>query len=62
MSQYRPVHQAGRLPILSRGVRPGEVQSALSLARAAGLRNLLVDGRPAEPAIAHPPGSATVRR
>ncbi len=62
MSQYRPVHEASRLPVVSRTVRSDEVQSAVVLARAAGLRNLLVDGRRVEPVIAHPPRRATVCR
>jgi putative pyruvate formate lyase activating enzyme len=45
MSQYRPLHQASRLPIVSRTVRADEVQRAVKLARSAGLRNVLVDGR-----------------
>ena len=61
MSQYRPVFQASLLPVLSRAVQPAEVQSAVSLARSAGLRNLLVDGRPLAPSIAHPHPIATVR-
>jgi putative pyruvate formate lyase activating enzyme len=60
MSQYRPVHEARLLPVLSRAVQPVEVQAAVTLARAAGLRNLLVDGRPPQPAIAHPLRGATV--
>ena len=44
LSQYRPVHEASRFPVLSRTVRPEEVQRAAGLARAAGLRNVLVNG------------------
>jgi putative pyruvate formate lyase activating enzyme len=47
MSQYRPVHRAARFPVLSRGVSPEEVGAAVAAARAAGLRRVLVDGRPA---------------
>jgi putative pyruvate formate lyase activating enzyme len=46
LSQYRPVYQARLFPVLSRGVRKGEVQRALDAARAAGLEHVLVDGRP----------------
>jgi len=46
LSQYRPVHEAQRFPIIARTVRPDEVQAALRAAQAAGLRNVLVDGRP----------------
>lgn len=46
MSQYRPVHCAARFPVLSRGVSPEEVRAAVAAARAAGLRRVLVDGRP----------------
>jgi putative pyruvate formate lyase activating enzyme len=49
LSQYRPVHEAARFPVLSRAVRPGEVSRAVEAARAAGLRHVLVDGRPAPP-------------
>ncbi len=45
LSQYRPVHEAERFPILARTVLIGEVRSAIGAAQAAGLRNLLVDGR-----------------
>ena len=45
LSQYRPVHEARLFPVLSRTVRPDEVQRAARLARDAGLRNVLVDGR-----------------
>lgn len=55
MSQYRPVFEASRLPVLSRATRGEEVQAAVELGRAAGLRNLLVDGRPLDAAIAHLP-------
>jgi putative pyruvate formate lyase activating enzyme len=45
LSQYRPVHEAQRFPIVARTVRPAEMLSAMDAARAAGLRNVLVDGR-----------------
>ncbi len=61
MSQYRPVYQASLFPILARAAQPAEVQSALLLARRAGLRNLLMDGRPLELSIAQPDLIATVR-
>ena len=60
LSQYRPVHEARLLPVIARAVRPDEVRSAAALARAAGLRNLLIDGRAAGSAIADPPRGATV--
>jgi putative pyruvate formate lyase activating enzyme len=47
MSQYRPVYHAARFPIISRGVLPDEVREAVRAARAAGLRQVWVDGRPA---------------
>jgi putative pyruvate formate lyase activating enzyme len=47
LSQYRPVHEAQRFPILARTVRPAEVRAAVDAALAAGLRNVLVDGQPA---------------
>jgi uncharacterized Fe-S radical SAM superfamily protein PflX len=46
LSQYRPVHEALRFPVLGRPVHPREAQSALDAAFRAGLRNLLLDGRP----------------
>src|SRR6267142_212972 len=56
LSQYRPVHQALRFPIVARTVRADEVGSAVDAALAAGLRNLLVDGcrqtASREPAVA----------
>lgn len=47
MSQYRPLHEARRFPVIARRPRPEEVQGALDAARAAGLVHLLLDGRPA---------------
>jgi uncharacterized Fe-S radical SAM superfamily protein PflX len=47
MSQYRPVYRASRFPVIARGVRPEEVRLAVDAARSAGLRRLLVDGKPA---------------
>ena len=47
LSQYRPVYRASRFPVIARGVRPEEVQLAVDAARSAGLRRLLVDGKPA---------------
>jgi putative pyruvate formate lyase activating enzyme len=44
LSQYRPAFEARRFPMLARGVRADEVQRVLEAARAAGLRNVLVDG------------------
>jgi putative pyruvate formate lyase activating enzyme len=46
LSQYRPVHEADRFPIVARTVRRAEMAAAIEAACAAGLRNLLVDGRP----------------
>ena len=46
MSQYRPLYRATRFPLISRVVRPDEVRAAVEAARAAGLRNVLLDGRP----------------
>jgi putative pyruvate formate lyase activating enzyme len=46
LSQYRPAFEARRFPVLARGVRPDEVQRVIEAAVAAGLSNLLVDGRP----------------
>lgn len=47
MSQYRPLFHASRFPVITRGVTSEEVQQAVAAARAAGLRDLMVDGRPA---------------
>jgi putative pyruvate formate lyase activating enzyme len=47
MSQYRPVFHASRFPVIARGVNVREVRAAVDAARAAGLRSILVDGRPA---------------
>jgi len=49
LSQYRPVHEAQRFPIVARTVRPDEVRFAVDAALAAGLRNVLVDGRRGAP-------------
>ena len=46
MSQYRPVYRAGRFPVIGRGVSHAEVRAALDFARAAGLQQVLLDGRP----------------
>jgi putative pyruvate formate lyase activating enzyme len=46
LSQYHPVHEAQRFPIIARIVRPAEVREAVDAALAAGLRNVLVDGQP----------------
>jgi len=48
MSQYRPVARASRFPVISRGVTGAEIEDAVRAARAAGLRRVLVDGRPLE--------------
>ena len=45
LSQYRPVHEAQRFPIVARTVHPDEVREALRAATAAGLCNVLVDGQ-----------------
>jgi putative pyruvate formate lyase activating enzyme len=45
LSQYRPVHEAQRFPVIARTVRSAEIAAAVEAGRAAGLRNLLVDGR-----------------
>jgi len=47
LSQYRPVHRAASFPVIARGVGPAEVSAAVTAARAAGLRRVLVDGLPA---------------
>jgi putative pyruvate formate lyase activating enzyme len=47
LSQYRPVHEARRFPVVARTVRAGEVRAAVDAALSAGLRNVLVDGCPA---------------
>ena len=44
LSQYRPLHEASRFPLVSRAVRPDEVASAVAAARSAGLRQVLLDG------------------
>jgi len=48
LSQYRPVHEAERFPVVARTVRGEEVAEAVDAARAAGLGSILVDGRPWE--------------
>jgi putative pyruvate formate lyase activating enzyme len=55
LSQYRPVYQAQRFPIVARTARRDEVSAAVDAASAAGLRNILVDGRP----WLHPQASAS---
>jgi putative pyruvate formate lyase activating enzyme len=47
LSQYRPAYRAGRFPVIARGVTLEEVSAAVEAARSAGLRNILVDGKPA---------------
>ena len=47
LSQYRPVHEAKLLPLVARRPLKAEVDAALSAAAGAGLRNVLLDGRPA---------------
>jgi len=47
LSQYRPVYRASRFPVVARGVTAAEMRTALDAARAAGLRNVLVDGKAA---------------
>jgi putative pyruvate formate lyase activating enzyme len=47
LSQYRPVHEAQRFPVVARTVRPDEVRAAVHAAFSAGLRKVLVDGWPA---------------
>jgi len=44
LSQYRPVHEAQRFPIVARTVRADEVRAAVDAAQRAGLRHILVDG------------------
>jgi uncharacterized Fe-S radical SAM superfamily protein PflX len=46
LSQYRPVFHASRFPVIARGVSAPELRAAVDAARAAGLRHVLVDGRP----------------
>ncbi len=46
LSQYRPVFHASRFPVIARGVSAPEMRAAVDAARAAGLRHVLVDGRP----------------
>jgi len=46
LSQYRPAFRAGRFPLIARGVTAEEVAAAVRAARASGLRNVLVDGKP----------------
>jgi putative pyruvate formate lyase activating enzyme len=45
LSQYRPVHEAQRFQVIARRVRADEMTAAAGAARAAGIRNILVDGR-----------------
>ena len=46
MSQYRPLHEARGLPVIGRRPTRAEVEEAIAAGRAAGLRNLLLDGKP----------------
>jgi putative pyruvate formate lyase activating enzyme len=46
LSQYRPVHEAHRFPVVARTVRHDEMGEAVEAARTAGLRNILLDGAP----------------
>jgi putative pyruvate formate lyase activating enzyme len=54
LSQYRPVFHASRFPVIARGVNADEVRATVAAARAAGLRTILVDGRPAGPQARSP--------
>jgi len=47
LSQYRPLYRASRFPLIARGVTAEEVFATVALARAAGLRDVMVDGKPA---------------
>ena len=46
LSQYRPLYRASRFPVVARTVTQTEVAATVDAALSAGLRNLLVDGRP----------------
>src|SRR5207237_9579288 len=46
LSQYRPLYRASRFPVIARGVTDREVSGAIEAARSAGLRHILMDGRP----------------
>ena len=46
LSQYRPLYRASRFPVIARGVTGQELAGAVEAARSAGLRNILMDGRP----------------
>ena len=46
LSQYRPVHEAQRFPVVARTVRANEVRAAVDAAHRAGLTSVLVDGCP----------------
>jgi putative pyruvate formate lyase activating enzyme len=48
LSQYRPVHEASRFPIVARTVATAEVEATVRAAHAAGLHDILVDGRAAQ--------------
>ena len=48
LSQYRPVHHASRFPVIARVASPAEVRASVTAAVAAGLENVLLDGRPLE--------------
>jgi putative pyruvate formate lyase activating enzyme len=45
MSQYRPLHNAKRLPVISRRCSKAEIEFAVQAALDAGLRNVLLDGK-----------------
>ena len=46
LSQYRPLYRGSRFPVIARGVTDREVSGAIEAARSAGLRHILMDGRP----------------
>lgn len=46
MSQYRPLHNAKRLPVIARRCSKTEIGFAVQAALDAGLRNVLLDGTP----------------
>ena len=46
LSQYRPLYRGSRFPVIARGVTDREVSGAIEAARSAGLRDILMDGRP----------------
>jgi putative pyruvate formate lyase activating enzyme len=46
LSQYRPVFHAAKFPVVARAVTDAEIRASIDAAQSAGLRDVLLDGRP----------------